>query len=326
MSRGRYHRPVEHPGTPDHPSDPQPEPLSTPDALWTRTREQAARALATGALAPIETRSTVLRQAGIPFSVRIVTNLRAKDAAGAKPRRPTESAGTDPFAPPDPALLVGAVSTRYLAMLNRFPVLRHHLLLVTRTAEEQARPLGPVDFDAIARCLDGIDGLAFYNSGPVAGASQRHRHLQLVPFPLAGPPAPTPIEPALAEVLQDPARSALPAYDFIHAVAPLPATAWQVADQADRLTRVTEAMALAYRALAARTGLRLHSESADRPYNLLVTRRWMLLVPRTRDRFDGVSVNALGFAGSLLVRDRQGFETVRSHGPLAILREVALLY
>jgi len=266
----------------------------------------------------------VLRQAGIPFSVRIVTALRAKDAATAGPDRPGGSASADPFAPPDPALVVGAVSPRYLAVLNRFPVLRHHLLLVTRTAEEQALPLDPADFDAVARCLDGIDGLAFYNSGPAAGASQRHRHLQLVPFPLAEPPAPTPIEPALNEVLQDPGRSTLPAYDFVHAVAPLPATAWQVADRADRLARVTGAMALAYRALAARTGLRLRAEGADREYNLLVTRRWMLLVPRSRERFDGVSVNALGFAGSLLVRDRQGFETVRSHGPLGVLREVAV--
>ena len=28
--------------------------------------------------------------------------------------------------------------------------------------------------------MAGLDGLAFYNSGEVAGASQRHKHLQLI--------------------------------------------------------------------------------------------------------------------------------------------------
>ena len=40
------------------------------------------------------------------------------------------------------------------------------------------------DFDALARGLAAIDGLAFYNGGTVAGASQPHKHLQLVPVPL----------------------------------------------------------------------------------------------------------------------------------------------
>ncbi len=60
------------------------------------------------------------------------------------------------------------------------------------------------------------------------------------------------------------------------------------------------------------------------PYNLLVTRSWMLLVPRSRDSFRGVPVNALGFAGSLLVRNRRELQLVREIGPMTILREVGI--
>jgi ATP adenylyltransferase len=265
----------------------------------------------------------VVREAGIPFSVRVVSSLRHKEAARRRPARQ----GDDPFLPPDPELLVAGVSERYLAVLNRFPVLRHHLLLVTREDEDQALPLGAGDFDAAARCLDEIDGLAFYNSGPQAGASQPHRHLQLVPFPVGEPVGEarlsTPIEPALREVLQDPGRATLPAYDFPHALTPLPETAWRAEDREDRLRRVTDAMRLAYRALAARTALGLTPSGADRPYNLLITRRWMLLVPRSRGAFEGIDVNALGFAGALLVKNREQLEIVRRHGPLAVLRNVA---
>lgn len=50
-------------------------------------------------------------------------------------------------------------------------------------------------------------------------------------------------------------------------------------------------------------------------WNLLVTRRWMLAVPRQREDFQGVSINALGFAGSLFARDEQQFATIASGGP-----------
>jgi hypothetical protein len=40
-------------------------------------------------------------------------------------------------------------------------------------------------------------------------------------------------------------------------------------------------------------------------YNLLLTRQWMLLVPRRHECFAGISLNALAFAGALLTRDRQ---------------------
>ena len=48
------------------------------------------------------------------------------------------------------------------------------------------------------------------------------------------------------------------------------------------------------------------------PYNLLATRRWMLLVPRSRDCFDSVPVNALGFAGSLFVRDEAQMQAAKA--------------
>ena len=64
-------------------------------------------------------------------------------------------------------------------------------------------------------------------------------------------------------------------------------------------------------------------ERVSRPYNLLVTRQWMLLVPRQRECFADISLNALAFAGALLVRDRTQLEVVKHHGPIAALQHVA---
>lgn len=296
------------------PTEPSTPPALEPGTLWARVRKRTAHALSTGTLSPIETRAETVPEAGIPFSIRIVSSLRTKDEARRRAPR-----GGNPFLPPEPDLLVGELTATHRAVLNRFPVLAHHLLIVTREAEPQGRALDGADFDAAARCLREMDGLVFYNSGPEAGASQEHRHLQLVPFPVGDGPEPTPIEHALEPVLRDPGRSTVPAYGFVHAAAPLPAGAWRREGP-----EAAEAMALAYRALAGATGLRLGGSEVGNPYNLLITRRWMLLVLRRRERFEGVSVNALGFAGSLLVKDEAGLETVRRHGPLAVLRNVTV--
>jgi ATP adenylyltransferase len=58
-------------------------------------------------------------------------------------------------------------------------------------------------------------------------------------------------------------------------------------------------------------------------YNLLLTRQWMLLVPRSRERFESISLNALAFAGALLVRDERQMAALKKHGPMSALKHVA---
>jgi ATP adenylyltransferase len=59
------------------------------------------------------------------------------------------------------------------------------------------------------------------------------------------------------------------------------------------------------------------------PYNLLFTRRWMLLVPRAAEFFGAISVNALGFAGALLAKNEQEMQTLKQQGPMAVLKHTA---
>jgi ATP adenylyltransferase len=50
----------------------------------------------------------------------------------------------------------------------------------------------------------------------------------------------------------------------------------------------------------------------------------MLLVPRTQEHFGTISVNALGFAGSLFARDTAEMDALRAAGPMGALRAVAV--
>ena len=128
---------------------------------------------------------------------------------------------TNPFLPYDPELYVGDLPPAHVCLLNKFNVVDHHLLIVTREFEHQETALTPADFAAMWSCLQQIDGLAFYNSGTVAGASQPHKHLQLVPLPLLEQGPRIPVESAVAQArfVEGVGRSAkLP---FLHALAPI---------------------------------------------------------------------------------------------------------
>jgi ATP adenylyltransferase/5',5'''-P-1,P-4-tetraphosphate phosphorylase II len=67
-------------------------------------------------------------------------------------------------------------------------------------------------------CLAEFDGLAFYNAGTIAGASQSHKHLQQVPVPLGPGPARTPLDPLLGTARFEGDLGVLPGLPFVHAL------------------------------------------------------------------------------------------------------------
>ncbi len=276
----------------------------TETALAQRIRTQSRRALDSGALLPIDTRSETLEDGGIPFTVRIVQNLRRKAAAGNRSR--------DPFLPPyDCDLHVGDMPPDHAILLNKYNVLPGHILIVTRHFEPQTHLLTHSDMAALLRVLGQIDGLGFYNGGAEAGASQPHKHLQVVALPLGDSGGPLPME----AVFEHPGAYSLP---FAHAVTAVAQAWWRHPAQG-----AGEALAAYHRLLTA-CGLAADGHGQRAPYNLLVTRRHMWLVPRRREKCSGISVNALGFAGALLVPSAELFETLKSIGPLRVLTRVGI--
>ncbi len=286
-----------------------PPSLLRPEDLWSRTLETTRHGLATGALQPIATDCQAMEQQGIAFQVRVLGRAHLKDER-AKREKPRVGP-FNPFENPDPALIVGALAPAHLCLLNKFNVVEHHLLIVTRAFEEQESLLTAADFEALALCMDGLDGLAFYNSGEAAGASQRHKHLQLIP-PLGPDGLRVPVETRLPTALARGALETAPALGFTHALTGLgPWTSSPWRDGA--------------RLLEAYTALLAHftAGAALPPYNLLATRDWMMLVPRARAEAHGINVNAMGFAGSLLVKTQEQRERLQESGPLELLRQVA---
>ena len=240
-----------------------------------------------------------VEDSGVEFVLRIATRFpRGETAAGrtdAAPQLPR-----DPFATPEPALIVRDLTATHRALLNKFSVLREHLLIVTKEHEDQRELLNERDFEALAICMDEAEVLAFYNGGTEAGASQSHKHLQVVTLPLS-PRHSVPMDVLLARE-----ADRLP---FRHALARL---------RPGDVARPSE-MLKTYLEVHRRAGLR-----APQPYNLLVTHEWMLAVPRSRDRFEGISINSLAFSGSFFVRDAKHGHAIAAAGPMSVLKSVAM--
>lgn len=58
-------------------------------------------------------------------------------------------------------------------------------------------------------------------------------------------------------------------------------------------------------------------------YNLLMTSRWMMAIPRSCEQYQNIYVNSLGFAGTLLVKSAEDLATLKRVGPLTVLQHVA---
>lgn len=278
-----------------------------PGKLEELSRRAVERALASGSLLTLETHLEIVPDRGIPFQVRTLSSLQRKEHHRVFERSKKE-ARTNPFLPFDPDLFVVEFSDTHICLLNKFNVVRCHLLMVTRDFERQELPLTIGDFQAVSACLREMDGLAFYNSNETAGASQPHKHLQFIPFDRESKLAPLPIESVLP--------SGTP--EYLQTVKTLPylnSFTHQEEDFGGDLNQVAERLH--------RTYLRLRDYLGDTysSYNLLVTRGWMIFVPRSRESARAISVNSLGFIGSLLAKTKEEADWIRNSGPAEVLQQ-----
>ncbi|MFT0531710.1 phosphorylase [Castellaniella hirudinis] len=295
-------------------------------------RARSDQAIASGDLQPIVAEQTILHDRDLPFVVRWVAALAAKDAAQPSAQQSPDAPGPaatvlpggprdpdfNPFLHPDPALTVGPVGADHVAILNKFPVCLHHLVLARRHFAEQLSPLELTDFHALALLLSGQGGLGFYNGGAAAGASQRHKHVQWIP---AAP------ENASLQAL----TRGLPAVSGQGAILRHPL----LASLAHCLIRVdagpgahpedsAASLLTAFGQGCADLGLRPDAQGLLPPFNLLAGDGWMLMVPRSQEHFLGISLNALSFGGTIYVRDPAQMDAIRRAGPLNALFSVGL--
>lgn len=278
------------------------------ERLWQAALQRAEQARAEQALVPLAT--DLLSLPGVePFVLRRLLSATPKHLRTSGPR-------PNPFLPWDPRLEVSRFGDSHVVLLNKYPVQPGHLLLITQHWQPQAGWLDRHDWQAVAEMERDTGGLWFFNSCAAAGASQPHRHLQLLPRSAGCPSCP------LASRIQGQLEQGHSSWPWQYALSRRGGGAG-----AERASAGARALELQGHYLEHARLLDLgdprHDPQPRHPYNLLFTDQWFLSVRRRREHCAGFSVNALGFAGYLLATEASDLQWLRQQGPWQLLRAVA---
>lgn len=120
----------------------------------------------------------------LPFQLRFSPSLAFKPKG--PPKSPTTTKPFDPFAySPLPKLYITDLSPTHYLVLNKFAITEEHFILATREFKPQTHVLERADLEGALECVKAFrdnGGLfVFFNGGEHSGASQPHRHLQMLP-------------------------------------------------------------------------------------------------------------------------------------------------
>lgn len=245
--------------------------------------------------------------------------------------------------PYDDSCFVCEIKPKYCLLLNKFNVLENHLLLITKPFEPQTDHLNLQDFTAIFDLLKQLetkdqDWVVFYNRGVYSGASQPHKHFQIIGGKDAQGNYIFPILNKLAKHARD-GKETVTEYPFLHSFSPLKNTD-------------PKAVFSTYESLLKRVNVYNSKPSVDEKeekmiiicegpglketekyefslspskypsYNLLFTKSWMLVIPRRAENYNKISVNSLGFLFSLFAKTQEDLQKIRDVGAMKLLREV----
>jgi ATP adenylyltransferase len=292
---------------------------------------RSAAALASGALQPVAAEQTEMEDAGMRFIVRWVSSLAAKDSAKvitpvansaatpaatpvAIPGGPRDP-NFNPFLNPDPELTVGPIGTEHVVILNKFPLCERHLVLARRAFEEQLKPLAHSDFAALAEIMAEAGGIGLYNGGTAAGASQRHKHVQWMPD-TEGNASLRLFAAGLPGDLPEHGVARHPAFPMQHAFVRVRC------GQGVPVEVAAGSLLEGFRRACAALELEPGADGLLPPCNLLIHDGWLLMLPRSRECFEGISISAVCFGGTLYTRQRDQIEAIRRVGPLQALAAV----
>lgn len=280
-----------------------------PEKLPEMITERMKNALDKGVLESIQTEKSILIERGVEFIIRVAVSFRKKWISDNN-----HKANYDPFLPYEQDLFVTDLSKTHICLLNKYNVLNNHILIVTRDYEEQTNFLTLNDFEAVFLCMTGLTGLIFYNSSETAGASQSHKHLQfikihndewslVIPFIVLFNQKNYKKKAGQIIVLKE-----LP-YKHVFLWIGDQSKTCGARDYFDYYKKLIDAAEISEQFIH---------------YNLLMTEEWMLLVPRSKNCYNEISINALGFGGALFVYNSEKLEVIKKSGPFSFLKNVGI--
>ncbi|KAJ8077213.1 bifunctional AP-4-A phosphorylase/ADP sulfurylase [Marasmius tenuissimus] len=286
-------------------------------------------------------------ESGIEYEIRLCLALQKKptlpsphfDTKEAPVKTDDASKPNDPFAPPyNNGLFVGYLrdarydEEEYVVLLNKYCVVKEHTLLVTKEFRSQSSPPTPDDLVNAYALLAAArkkhkNMIAFYNCGELSGASQAHKHLQLIEVEDDGPPIEVIAQQINLETPDKPfSISRLPYANHVYR---FPSNLYS--SRPEEVERILTQAFVSLLDLAI-SSIRYDSEypQGKTSYNVILTLNHIHVIPRCTDEYTlsstggTLNINSLGYAGMLLVKSEEELEAVKQEGISKILRATGL--
>tara|TARA_Y100000589_G_scaffold188652_1_gene178557 strand:+ start:191 stop:1021 length:831 start_codon:yes stop_codon:yes gene_type:complete len=213
----------------------------------------------------------------------------------------------NPFKPWEKILEIDSIGKDHQLILNKYPVQLGHILLITKEWKEQNGWIDLKDWEAIKKVNKDTSGLWFFNSEPLAGASQPHRHIQLLRREQSELTCPR--EQWILNFCNGKCKNK----KFFENV--------KIKKFSKSLN--DENIYEIYIDLLNKLGLGdpKFNTKPKNPYNLIFTDSWIALIKRKIDNLYGISINALGFAGYILVTKKSDIKYLKRYGPEKLLEK-----
>ena len=274
------------------------------ELIWSKALEISRKAIDCGAVIPLETIKYKSNEEYLDYELRILQCPIPNYLIEYGPKR-------NPFIPWDSRLKIESVNDKHTLILNKYPVQLGHMLLITNSWNPQNGWLDIEDFEAIVKVDNDTTGLWFFNSSREAGASQPHRHFQLLPRHFN--------------------ERICPRYEWFSTL---------LNSKKDNKSDISHCISIKSRdensnvqAIDLYNSYKFMVKDMNlgdidlmnkplKPYNLLITSEWITLITRYTDKSNGFSINALGFAGYFLATKKSNIDTLIKFGPEKILKDV----
>ena len=253
---------------------------------------------------------------GIPFEVRYLPCLDKKptDDRPSTPSSDTEMKDADtppkdPFAEPRDNVIVEM--EQYTCVLNKYALERGHFLCVTNEWYPQKGLLRAQDLRIMYDLVSNLSArhYCFFNCGQLAGASQEHRHFQFLGVPAFNTPCwPDQIYLRDKQATEIQMHEHIPAYHFLLPI----------------LDSSTIALETTFQRLFSTAQQAIHTSDNEMPYNLMLTKEYMLLFPRRHEEWDEheIGVGGTCLAGQIMVTKTEDIQLAKEIGIREFLRYV----
>ncbi|KAL2270560.1 hypothetical protein VTJ83DRAFT_2744 [Remersonia thermophila] len=267
---------------------------------------------------------------GFPFEFRILSSLTTKpSAASAAPPNCRPGSDIDVNGYEVAALGPPGCGPTHLLAANKFPLTRPHFLILTEDGwRRQHEPLDAEDFAAATQVLGSLARtssppssrhrrryLLFFNCGLDSGCSRVHKHLQILP--VDGDDGEE--EEIEAFPLWPDEEDTRPPFRFARErfASGLPSVDELVKAYRALLARAERDVGWA----AGREGRRREQQEAL-PHNLVLTERWMVVIPRRAPGWEGADANTLGMLGMVAVHDEEKLKRWIGNDPVEVLKKL----